>query len=234
MSKRTPKSADELLAYWLDISKRPDLNVDDYVRFSDMVKLTRTYPIAGHSPSEQRFLDRLGFLAWKHDEFLKSAIQSGRLANHDYALMKDYAKKFIARIKKYCALDIVSAIQSRTPLQDAEAILTSSSKLSHRWAAGIIASNHIATVLIRLCAFEPNERYPDDIKTLYDRLKQRTDDKKLRTFLTKSFRRFEDADKTRNRCAHVNEGEPTKQEIEQSIALARLLQKYLPRSPSRA
>src|SRR5262245_23352181 len=69
----------------------------------------------------------------------------------------------------------------------------------------------------------------DDIRTLADNLKNRTTNQKVKTFLTRSHRRFEDADKLRNRCAHVIEGDPTKQEIEQSIALARLLQKYMPR-----
>jgi hypothetical protein len=96
-------------------------------------------------------------------------------------------------------------------------------------AAGIIASNHIATLLIQLSGFRTGEKYKDDINTLYANLKNRTSNRKLRTFLTRSYRRFEDADKLRNRCAHVIEGEPTRQEIEQSIALARLLQKYTPK-----
>src|SRR5262249_16481394 len=94
---------------------------------------------------------------------------------------------------------------------------------------GIIASNHIATILIKLSKFRPGEKYNDDIITLKDNLKNRTTNRKLKTFLVRSHRRFEDADKLRNRCAHVNEGEPTKQEIEQSIALAKLLQKYTTR-----
>jgi len=62
---------------------------------------------------------------------------------------------------------------------------------------------------------------------LYDNLKNRTNNRKLKTFLTRSYQRFKDADKTRNRCAHINEGEPTQQEIEQSISLARLLQRFV-------
>ena len=143
--------------------------------------------------------------------------------------MKDTAKNFIHRIKKWFAADIVASIERKTPLQDAEDLLASSGKLTYLWAAGIIASNHLATLLIQLSAFRTGEKYKDDISTLYANLKNRTTNQKLSTFLTRSYRRFEAADKLRNRCAHVIEGEPTKQEIEQSIALARLLQKYATR-----
>lgn len=148
--------------------------------------------------------------------------------------MKDVAKKFIPRITKCFGQDIVAAISTKTPLQDAETLLASSTKLTYRWAAGIITSNHIATLLIQLSRFRSGEKYTDDIKTLYDNLKNRTTSRKIKSFLVKSYRRFEDADKLRNRCAHVIEGDPTRQEIEQSITLARLLQKYIARKQSRA
>jgi tRNA G10 N-methylase Trm11 len=118
---------------------------------------------------------------------------------------------------------------TKTPLQDAELLVVSSKKLTYRWAAGIIVSNHIAELLIRLSNFKRDEKFTDDINTLYAKLKNRTSDAKLKRFLVKSYRRFEDADKTRNRCAHVNEGEPTLQEIGQSISLARLLQAFVKR-----
>jgi hypothetical protein len=159
------------------------------------------------------------------DNLKKRTTKQNKLPNYDYALVKDVAKKFIPRIKKCFGQDIVAAINSKTPLQDAETLLASSTKLTYRWAAGIITSNHLANVLIQLSA----EKNTDDITTLYDRLKNRTTNRKLKTFLTRSYRRFEDADKLRNRCAHVIEGEPTKQEIEQSIQLTRLLQKHMPR-----
>jgi len=155
----------------------------------------------------------------KLDSFLKPARQRKGLSNLDYSLVRNLAKKFIPRIKECFALDIVVAIKTKTPLQDAETLLAYSTKLTYRWAAGIIVSNHIATLLIKLSGFRPGEKYKDDIITLKDNLKKRTTNRKLRAFLTKSYRRFEDADKLRNRCAHVTEGEPTKQEIEQSIAL---------------
>src|SRR5262249_46668789 len=120
-----------------------------------------------------------------------------------------------------------AAINTKTPLQDAETLLAYSTKLTYKWAAGIIASNHIANLLIKLSGSAPVKT--DDIDTLYAKLKDRTTNRNLTMFLTKSYRRFQAADKLRNRCAHVIEGEPTKQEVEQSIALGRLLQKYIAR-----
>lgn len=69
--------------------------------------------------------------------------------------------------------------------------------------------------------YERMQRSYDRFREIKSRLNP-----KLKRFLIRSHRRFEDADKTRNRCAHVNEGEPTRQEIEQSISLARLLQRF--------
>ena len=43
----------------------------------------------------------------------------------------------------------------------------------------------------------------------------------------RAYRRFENAHKTRNRCAHVNQGEPTRQEVKQSIELAGLLRRFV-------
>jgi hypothetical protein len=62
--------------------------------------------------------------------------------------LKDVAKKFIRRIKDCFSRHIVTAINTKTPLQDAETLLSYSTKLTYRWAAGIIASNHIANLLI--------------------------------------------------------------------------------------
>ena len=190
----------------------------------------------GHSPPE-KFLERMDYMWFYRDGLLKReteraterATERKELSNNAYGHMKDVAKNFIRRIKKCFSRDIAAAIDRKTPLQDAEALLAHSSKLTYRWAAGIIASNHIATILIKLSKFRSGEKYKDDIITLKDNLNNRTANRKLRIFLIRSHRRFEDADKVRNRCAHVIEGDPTKQEIEQSIALARLLQKYLAR-----
>jgi hypothetical protein len=138
------------------------------------------------------------------DELLKReserATEGKQLSNNSYAQMKDDAKNFIRRIRKCFGQDIVAAIDKKTPLQDAEALLAHSSKPTYRWAAGLIASNHIATILIKLSKYGPGEKFKDDIITLKDNLKNRTTNRKLKTFLVRGHRRFEDADKTRNRC----------------------------------
>jgi hypothetical protein len=217
----------ELLDYWIDISKRPALTPKDYTLFFERVTASmkhfeESYPNYVRS---DRFLTGMTLLWFHRDKSLKAETEQ-QLSNNAYAQMRDVANKFIRRIKKCFSRDIVTAINTKTPLQDAETLLASSTKLTYKWAAGIIASNHIATLLIQLSSFRTGEKYKDDIKTLYANLKNRTSNGKLKTFLTRSYRRFDDADKLRNRCAHVIEGEPTRQEIQQSIALGRLLQKY--------
>jgi hypothetical protein len=236
MRRRTRIPIDELLNYWIDISKRPTLTLKDYALFFERAKATMDHfaKFYGwyrpkHVEMSEKFFARVHSMLWVQDRLLKAATERMQLSNDDYARMKDVAKKFIPRIKKCFGGDIVAAINAKTPLQDAETLLAYSTKLTYRWAAGIVVSNHIATLLIQLSRFRSGERDNDDIKTLYDNLKNRTTNRKLRAFLVKSFRRFEDADKLRNRCAHVIEGDPTKQEIEQSIAVARLLQKYIAR-----
>jgi hypothetical protein len=224
----------ELLDYWIDISKRPTLTVEDFALFFERAKDSTEYFEVFYGTywlNQDSFFANINHTVWMKDELLKIATERKRLSNNDYALMKDQAKKFISRIRKCFGQDIVVAIDKKTPLQDAETLLAYSTKLTYRWAAGIITSNHIATILIQLSRFRTGEKYKDDIKSMSDNLKNRTTNQKLRTFLIRSHRRFEDADKLRNRCAHVIEGDPTKQEIEQSIALARLLQKYVPSKP---
>jgi hypothetical protein len=173
-----------------------------------------------------RFLRRPYSLVVWQDRILEQVLNTGKLSNQNYALMKDYAKAFIPRIKKCFGQQLVISHVEKTPLQDAEHLINASNKLTYKWAAGIIVSNHLASVLVRLSKFSRNEKFNDDIKTLYETLKNKTSDIKLKRFLVRSYRRFEDANKTRNRCAHLNEGEPTRQEIEQSISLARLLQAF--------
>jgi hypothetical protein len=183
--------------------------------------------------SADKFFQGVSWLVWNQTDLKKLAIERGHLANNEYTQMKDVAKKFIPRIKKCFGLDIVTAIDSKTPPQDAETILAYSTKLTYRWASGIIASNHLANLLIQLMSrFGSGGKQTDDIMTLYANLRNQTTNRKLKAFLVKSYRRFEDADKLRNRCAHVIEGDPTKQEIEQSIALARLLQKHAASRPT--
>lgn len=233
MKRKSRMPIDELLSYWIDISKRPTLTLADYSLFFDRMADSMTYfaelygwyRLKHVEQSGDKFFQGVNWLIWQQSNLKKHAAERGELGNNEYAQMKDVAKKFIPRIKKGFGRDIVAAIDKKTPLQDAEAILGQSNKLTYRWATGIVVSNHIATLLIQLSRFRTEEKINDDIRTLADNLKNRTTNKKLRTFLTRSHRRIEDADKLRNRCAHVTEGEPTKQEIEQSISFARLLQK---------
>lgn len=227
MTRKRRLPIDELLNYWIDVSKRPAFTLEDYVLFFERAKMTVTHFLEAYPRMSDKFFDAICWQVFDQDRALKAATTQNRLANFAHAHMKDVAKKFIRRIKKWFAAEIVATINNKTPLQDANAILTYSTKLTYLWAAGIIASNHLATLLIQLSSFPRGQKDTDDIKSLYDNLKNRTTNRKLKAFLVKSYRRFEDADKIRNRCAHVNEGEPTRQEIEQSIALARLLQTYV-------
>ena len=233
--KRRRLPIDELLTYWIDVSKRPTFTLEDYVLFFERAEMTVAHFSKAYPRMSDKFLDAIGFQVWDRDRALEAATEQNRLANFAHAHMKDVAKKFISRIKVWFAAEIAAKINNKTPLQDAEAILAYSTKLTYLWAAGIIASNHLAALLIQLMSrFGSGGKQTDDIMTLYANLKNRTTNPKLKAFLVKSHRRFEDADKIRNRCAHVNEGEPTKQEIEQSIALARLVQKYITiRQPTR-
>ena len=223
---------DKLLDYWLEISKRQPLTLADYRQFFARAEFTMRYfaEFYGwvrlkHVQQSEKFFQTVHFLVWNKDNYLK-AVKGNTLSNQEYVLVKNIAKKFIPRIRRCFGQGIVAATNTKTPVQDAETLLKLSSKLTHRWAAGIVASNHIANLLIKLSG--PTKT--DDIKTLYANMTNKTANQKLKKFLQTSYSRFDGADKTRNRCAHVNLGEPTKQEIEQSISLARLLQKYKVRS----
>jgi hypothetical protein len=229
--KKSGIPIDELLTYWIDISKRPTFTVDDLRLFYERAEATIKHFSQSYPYMSDGFLDATGYMVLDRDRLLEAATRLNRVDNRAHALMKGVAKKFIPRIKKWFGADVVASIDRKTPLQDAEDLLAYSDKLTYRRAAGSTASNHLADLLVQLSAFRSGEKYNDDISTLYANLKNRTTNRKLKTFLNRSYRRFEDADKTRNRCAHIIEGEPTKQEIEQSIALARLLQKFTTRRP---
>ena len=221
---------DKLLVYWIDLSKRPTLTREDFRTFVRMAEQTfrhfeEFYGWRGRDVEEDKFFRGVHTLIWLQENILKDVFASEELTNRYYVVMKRYSKGFVTRIKKVFEQDVVRLRAEKTPVQDAEDLIAASSKLTYRQAAGIVASNHIAALLIRLSKGESGRA--DDIKTLYANLKNKAKNPKLRTFLTRSYRRFEDADKTRNRCAHVNEGEPTPQEIEQSIQLARLLQRFV-------
>jgi hypothetical protein len=221
---------DKLLAYWIDLSKRPTLTYEDFREFLRMTEETLHYFRQNYDAlvEHDKFLRGRSLLVYWPEQYFKEVYKTQQLTDREYALMRDTAKKSISRIKKYFGQQLALSHVEKTPLQDAEDLISSSTKLTYRWAAGIITSNYIATLLIRLSKFKKGAKFKDDINTLYDNLKKtQTKNSKLGRFLVRSYRRFEDADKTRNRCAHVNEDEPTRQEIEQSISLGRLLQRFV-------
>src|SRR6516165_2450233 len=186
---------DELLNYWIDISKRPRLTPEDYALSFDRMTDTMTYfgelygwyRLKHVETSRDKFFQGVTWLVWKKNDLKKLAIERGHLANHEYAQMKDVAKNFIPRIKKCFGQELVVAIDKKTPLQDAKAILDLSSKLTHRWAAGIIASNHLAATLIQLSRFGSGEKYTDEIKTLYDNLKKKNNKPKAQSISSQKF-----------------------------------------------
>jgi hypothetical protein len=231
MAQRSRKDdpIDKLLAYWVELSKRPTLTREDFRTFVSMAEQTFRHFESSYGSrhvEKHKFFRGLRYgLIWQREQYLKDVFASAELTNNYYAMMKHYAKGFVTRIKRDFAQDVVRLRAEKTPVQDAEDLIAASSKLTYRRAAGIVASNHIAALLIRL--LEVGNVSKDDITSLHANLKKKAKNPKLRTFLTRSYRRFEDADKTRNRCAHVNQGEPTQQEVEQSIQLARLLQRFV-------
>ena len=190
MKKKSRVPIDDLLIYWTVISKRPTLTLEDYALFFDRAKATVTHFSEAYPRMSERFFDRIHYMVFERNRLLKAATGKHRLANFAHAQMKDVAKKFIPRIKKWFAADIVAAIDRKTPLRDAETLLVSSTKLSYRWAAGIVVSNHIAILLIQLSHFRSGEKYRDDIRTLADNLKNRTRNQKLKTFLSRSHRKL--------------------------------------------
>src|SRR5262245_6890987 len=173
MRRRTRIPIDELLDYWIDISRRPTLTVEDFALFFERAKDSIEYFAefyGSYRLNQDSFFVNINYRVWMKDDLLKAAIKRKQLSNNDYAYMKSTAKTFISRIRKCFGQDIVTAIDRKTPPQDAVAILDLSSKLTYKWAAGIVVSNHIAAVLIQLSRFRSGEKYTDDIKTLYDNL----------------------------------------------------------------
>jgi len=233
--KKSRVPIDKLFEYWVDLSRRPTLTQDDFRTFLRMSGETFDYFVEHfgwyrnkqvEQQNDRFYRDVNGLVCWQ-DDILKKVLEQKELGDPEYTIMKEYAKNFITRIKKIFGRQLALSHAQKTPLQDAADLNSFSTKLTYKWAAGIIASNHIAELLIRLSNYQKDEKFKDDINTLYAKLKNNTKDPKLKRFLTRSYRRFEDADKTRNRCAHVNEGEPTHQEVMQSIQLARLLQRFV-------
>lgn len=222
----------QLLLYWKNLNKQKQLYLDDYITFNkksdeSFLLFVKYYPRIQDSFIRRGYL-MSGLLSTK-DAISKIKSTHTVLSNNEYIRMKDWSKKFITRFNKYFELALFKEIQRRSEIEDSRDILYESTKLTYKWASGIIISNYIASIMMRLIKRTTGLRrvQTDDISTLYELLRSKTKNSKLKNFLKRSYRRFEDADKLRNRCAHIDEGEPTKQEIEQSISLAQLLKKYL-------
>ena len=121
----------------------------------------------GKHIEQHAFFRRPYSLVWHQEKILEKVFESNDLSGQNYSLMKEYATKFIPRIRKCFGQQLALSHIDKTPIQDAEHLIVSSQKLTYRWAAGIIVSNHIAALLIRLSNFKRGEKIVDDINTLY-------------------------------------------------------------------
>src|SRR5262249_44618506 len=105
---------DELLAYWIDISKRPTLTVEDFRLFFDRADATVAHFSESYPLMRNKFFERLQVMKLLRDGLPEDATEKNRLTNNAYASMKDVAKKFIHRIKSYFAAEIVASIDRKT------------------------------------------------------------------------------------------------------------------------
>lgn len=109
-------------------------------------------------------------------------------------------------------------------LNIANYLLNQSNRIVLRRAAGLIVSLKLSEHLLFLHQKEeikpPND---DDILPLCNNLRHKTKNKKLKTFLNKKYPYFQQAGKTRIKCAHLNEGVPLKSEIETMLKETREL-----------
>ena len=114
--KRPAIRIDELLNYWIDVSKRPTFTLEDYVLFFDKADMTANHFSESYPRMSDKFLSGIRYQVFDQDRALKAAAtENDRLANWAHAHMKDVAKKFINRIKKWFATDITAAINNKTP-----------------------------------------------------------------------------------------------------------------------
>ena len=96
------------LAYWVDISKRPTLTGDDFRKFLRMTEDTFRHFVEHYGwyrnrhIEEQRdlFFKQVHSLIWWQKEIAEKEIVSGSLTNSGYTVVKQYARKFISRIRK--------------------------------------------------------------------------------------------------------------------------------------
>jgi len=224
------KRIQELLNYWNNLTKRDQLRLEDFNIFSENLAETLKLINKYFPAIKDKFLRRLewGVIGTPYPSTFLEIKKNKELPDQVFVWVKKSARGLVRCLNKYFEPVIRRTRRKKSPIEDSCDILSQSSKLTYRWAAGIIIANYMAVILIQLLKKTTKiKRNTDDIKTLYDLLKKHTKKKELKKFLIRSYRRFEDADKTRNRCAHINEGEPTKQEIEQLISLTGLLEKFL-------
>jgi hypothetical protein len=233
VTKNDAQEVQCLLNYFKKIKKKRELTINDFYEFVKKVNKSKELFRKYYRQTKDKFINDLQWFQLFIDadalKNIRKRCKESPVRVRQFVFMKDWSGKFINRFQKYFEPIITRNIKQRSEIEDSEEVLGISDKLTYRWAAGIVISNYLATVMTRLAQKTTKEKKlkTDDIKTLYDLLKGKSKNQKLRTFLTRSYRRFEDADKTRNRCAHINEGEPTIQEIGQSISLAKILKKYL-------
>lgn len=226
-SKVTLKDSNKiesLFNYWKKLSTKKTFFVKEYIDFlmknSDSLKLFKKY----RPYFKNKFIkgaEIITLVDTRSYDFSKWE----SLPENYIMLMLDFARNYVSHFKKHFELTLINNLKNKSTIDDSQVILETIDKLSYRWAAGIIISNYIASVLIEISKNEKINFKKDDIKTLYTNIKNKSKNKNIVKFMHKNYSRFEAADKTRNRCAHINEGEPTKNEIEQSISLARILVK---------
>src|SRR5689334_2772758 len=97
---------DKLLAYWIDLSKRRTLTPEDLCFFFRMTEATFQYLAEYYHDThliieQDKFLSRVSYLPFLQEGILKKVAQSGHLAARDSVVIKDTAKKFIPRIRKF-------------------------------------------------------------------------------------------------------------------------------------
>lgn len=225
ITTKDSRKIETLFIYWKKLSLRNNFSVKEYVDFcknnSESLKLFEIY----RPYYNDKFLKGAALVCFVEERKADEILKRVSLPESNVMLMKDFARNYIPRFKKHFELAILKSVKIKSPIEDSKLILETIDKVSYRWASGIIISNFIASILIKILKKEKISFKGDDINTLYERIRSKSKNNETRMFMDKNYRRFEAVDKTRNRCAHINEGEPTKKEIEQSINFAKILSK---------
>lgn len=218
----------DLYDYWKKLARRYTFSIAEYIEFGtkneETLELFEKY---FREITKEKFFEQASYVLFEvSKKYTRDTVfKWKKLPDAKNTLIKRLAQGYSSRIKKHFYLVLHRNIQSKSKIEDSESILEVADKLSYRWAAGIIISNYIASLLISLLKKENIKFNSDDIDHLYTILKGKTKNTKLKTFLGRNYRRFENADRTRNRCAHIIEGDPTKSEVQGSIDLAKILVK---------